>query len=434
MKPISNRYELSRLLGPLHNGMLYEGKDLSLQRTVFVYAIDAQGESAARTYIRGLGSAAEQGASESPFLHILDVEVGRETIHVIISYKPGCSLEHLIRNHPPSFREAISMVADLGQALLDAAEERLLDFSIEANNIWITENGMINVINTWDRPANDQRLSKGLSMLLLQLLARTTQVPANGDPAFIRKALAGLPTDRTEQIIGAVTDAYTERITLASFVRFLRLLPYAKSAEWPPQTNLEAISIPHGMPIPKAEADQEFDEDEEENEEPASFGKPLSPSATRSRPRWLRLGKKLTLGLSLSVLGIAVFAGVFALLVETMNRGPKHEPSTPNIIAEQRPQTNAQEKENPPAKTVSNPTEPPAESAGGTLVSVPTLTGLTQEAAGKLAVETGLHFQFFLEPNKQTAGTVFKQEPAPNQQVEKGSSVTFWVSKGPSQQ
>ncbi|TNJ66283.1 PASTA domain-containing protein [Paenibacillus hemerocallicola] len=417
MKPISNRYELKQLLGPIHDGQLYEGKDLSLQRSVFIYEVQLQGESAVQQYIGRLGSAAQQGATDSPFLHVLDIEVGSGYIHVVISYKPGSSFRQFVRNHPPSFKETTVMISALGQALLDAAEERHLNFSLDPGNIWITEDGTINVINTWDRPEQPNKISKRLSQLFVQLMTRSDYVPADAE-TFSTNLLRALelPTKKKEEVVAAVTDAWKERITLVSFVQFTQSLLQPKSSV--------AAREERAAPVQTWSAPPQIEE------EPAAYMEEERESRPPSRARWFKIGKKVWLGISFSAVGLAVFAGAFVLLVETMNRD-RSKPADP-VIVEHRPQTTTPQKtaeETNKQKTVS---VPPSESQP--IVGVPTLTGLPKEAAEKMALETGLRYTYYLEVNSQPAGTVFKQEPTPNEQVEKGSHVTFWISKGPVQQ
>lgn len=418
MKPISNRYELKQLLSPLLDGQLYEGKDLSLARSVFIYTVDLQGEATAKQYIGKLGSAAQQGATDSPFLHVLDIEAGSGNIHVIISYKPGCSFRQFVRNNPPSFKEAVAMIANLGQALLDAAEERHLNFSLDPCNIWITDDGTIHVINTWDRPSTDSRLSKGLSRLFVQLMARTDHVPEDAESlsSALYRALV-LPVNKKEEVVAAVTEAWKEKLSLASFVQYMNML-----LQSPPSAAFRDERIDAPISRTKTLTYQEMQvayHEEEQTRRPVY------------RNRWLKMGKKVWIALSLSVLGLAVFAGGFVLLVETMSGGGKSKPAEPAVV-EHRPQPAV------PQKTVAEaPKEKPpvvAPSGDQPIVGVPTLTGLSKEAAEKMALDTGLRYEFFLEIDKQAAGTVFKQEPRPNEQVEKGSKVIFWISKGPSPQ
>ncbi|GAA3405997.1 PASTA domain-containing protein [Paenibacillus hodogayensis] len=413
MRPISDRYELKQQLAPLRDGQLYEGKDLSLQRTVFVYSLKLQDEPAVREYVRKLGSAAHQGGTDSPFLHVLDAEIGTDSIHVIISYKPGCSLRQFIAKEPYSYQNALTMAADLGQALLDAATERPMDFSIGADNLWVTEDGVINVINTWECPAEGSRLAHELSSLLTQLLAHSQQPPAGTDEiaALLGNALPALPAAKKEDFVATVQDAWKEKLTLASLLPFIRMLQPSAPGTEPISSVPSAPAAPQTTPL-------WTEEEQEEDDEPV-----------RSRRRSFRTGKRLAVGLA-SVVGVALVAVISVPLIDSLNRSSKKSEPAP-VVAEQTPKTSE------PVKNVPAPPKDTSQTSASTnnpIIPVPTITGLSKEVAEKLMLDSGLRYEFYLETNDKEAGLVFKQEPLPNAQVEKGSSVTFWISKGPVKQ
>jgi hypothetical protein len=62
-------------------------------------------------------------------------------------------------------------------------------------------------------------------------------------------------------------------------------------------------------------------------------------------------------------------------------------------------------------------------------LTTPTLVGLTQAEAEKQALSSGLHYKYFIEPNGQAQGAVFKQDPQAGSNISKGDNVTFWIGK-----
>lgn len=408
MKPISNRYELKQLIAPIHGGLLYEGKDLSLQRPVFVYAVELQGEGATLEYISRLGSAAQQGATDSPFLHVLDIEIGVGYIHVIISYKPGCSLKQFVQTNAPTYSEAVAMVFALGQSLLDAAETRTLDISLDSNNIWITEDGTILVIVSWGCRTSNTKLSKEISQLFVQLAVRSDTTVTDGESIQSKLIRAiDLPLKKKEEAAATITDALQERVSLAYLIQHFNKQLNAPSSEANRHEQEQTVVYDAGPFVDNAQTEH------------------------KPRSRLFQFGKKLWIGIALSGIGIVVFAGMFVLLVETMNRGGNKSDSKEFVIADPAPQSPVL-----PQKTAEDKTkekEVSQTSNDQPIVDVPTLTGLTKEAAEKKALDTGLRYKYFLVFDTLAAGTVLRQEPAPNEQVAKGSSVSFWISKGPSQ-
>lgn len=70
-------------------------------------------------------------------------------------------------------------------------------------------------------------------------------------------------------------------------------------------------------------------------------------------------------------------------------------------------------------------------SKGPALVAVPELVGLTDDEARARLEQAGLEARSMLEPDPEAEpGTVFKQDPAPGTEVERGSTVTYSVSRG----
>ncbi|CAG7658153.1 hypothetical protein PAECIP111802_06966 [Paenibacillus allorhizosphaerae] len=61
---------------------------------------------------------------------------------------------------------------------------------------------------------------------------------------------------------------------------------------------------------------------------------------------------------------------------------------------------------------------------------VPDLVAHTREDAEKIAIASGLRYQFYLESNAADKGVVFKQDLTPGNAVKNGDRITFWMSKG----
>lgn len=449
MKPISNRYELKQLLGPLLNGKLYEGKDLSLQRPVFVYAAQLETGQTIDDYIALLGNVSPLGSTDTPFLHILDVESGTGSVHVIVSYKPGRSFTEHLRLESTTFSQAVERIAALGQALLEAAETRPLQVSLAPENVWVAEDGGLSLINIWERPRQPVKPAKGLSQLFAQMLIGKEQLPADAETFSVQLLRSlDLPVRKKEEVVSVLSEAWKERMTLAAFMQTLqRWLP----ADIPPISSQAVYDTEHDDT--QEEPDDEVDE--------------AADTATRSG--WRRIGKRVWLALALTALGLAVCAGMFILLVELMNGNSKSATERP-AVEQTAPQsdgttngdTGTQQSGgsgNPNNSGSSGNTGNSGNSgnssnsgnsggtgnsanSGSTLPSqpqapvveagkVPKLTGLNQQTAEQASKDAGFRYMFYLETNEQPAGTVFKQDPAPDTELESGTRIYFWVSKGP---
>jgi serine/threonine-protein kinase len=410
----SNRYELKEFIAPHNHGRLFIGEDLSLKRNVFIYEVPILDETSVEEYIRKIGKSAHE-LTNLHFMHILDIEVVNDLIYVIINNKAGCILNQFILNDSISFQEALAMIIQFARSMLDAAEERSLNFSLAPNNIWITGDRTINVINTWDNPEPEQnlRMSKKLSLLFVQLVTRRIDVPIEAESfeLRLRRSLGDIPfANQKEAAVTIITNAWNERLSLAAFVHSLDSLMDGLKAQ-----NISVDSTKSDALDPELPAQDEYSFQPEHGDETES---------PRQRWRLIQLSKKLLLGLSLSLLGVAVFAGVFALLYGTIDL--KGEPSSPT------PAVSAKNEQQPSPSQTPKPDEKlkTPQPASSETVVVPALTGLTKEAAEQQALAAGLRYTYYLEVHQQAAGTVFKQEPIQGGTVARGSRVTFWISKG----
>lgn len=65
----------------------------------------------------------------------------------------------------------------------------------------------------------------------------------------------------------------------------------------------------------------------------------------------------------------------------------------------------------------------------GNIVQVPDLIGMELEEAEAELLRRGLRYQYFIEASDEESGTVFRQEPEGFVDAERGTRVTFWVSR-----
>ncbi|PYI55497.1 PASTA domain-containing protein [Paenibacillus flagellatus] len=473
MNKEQDRYALDALLSPLNGGRLYAGQDLALRRPVLVYEIPIRGTGSTDETVRAIGHASPS-SGKPPFLHLLDVEVGADSIRVAIDFKKGQPFRQFVRMQPLPVQEAAAIVAEFGEALLDAAEDRALDVSLDPDNVWVTDDRKLHLIDGWSRSERGERLSKSVAGLLFLLVTGDERVPADSERIAhaLRQSMRDASPALKSMAVSAVVNAWREQLSLSSLLQHLGRLSEASTVRGRETTAARpAIEDVRPANAPrKAESaetarafvrriDDEPAEDAGTSErvrpEPAEDGVTDQSEPAKRRSPLLRVGKRIWQGLAFAVIGLTVFAVAFVLLVETMSRGDKEAAVPAGAAVEEKPQTGGAQKPEQPAKPgPSNASEKPADAAkppaaggegssngngnGGTVaategdtVTVPSLVGLSKADAEKQALAAGLRYSYFLEANAQAAaGTVFKQDPAPDGKVAKGSRVTFYVSKG----
>ncbi|NOU96792.1 PASTA domain-containing protein [Paenibacillus sp. LMG 31456] len=409
MKPVSNRYTREELIIPLDHGLLYRGKDLSLQRIVFIYAVPHQGQPYAQTYIHQIGNSA-QVTNSAPYMHVFDVEMDQTYIYIIMKYIKGTPLQQFMLNHTFSIQEAAAFVTSMGQTLMEIAEDRPLNFSISPNNLWVSDELQISLINTWDKSQHNQRLSKELSGILYSLVTQTKQVPA--DTEALRNGLQSshlldeLSLTQKKTLITTAANAYEERLSALSFTQSLKDLFHEPN-------EIEGTEEPEDYAVAPRHSHK--------NKALATLFTTLKHALFRKL-----VWKRISLTLSLALLSAVVFIGVFAYLIETTG----HKESKSTLASSTGNQQQTSPPENKPQQIEIKNAKEPVEAKTENHVVVPVLTGLTREDAEKQALANGLRYSFYIETNALAAGTVFKQEPMPHEEAAKGSRVTFWISKG----
>jgi len=153
----------------LTNGLLYYGEDLILQRTVMLYNTAPIKGVPGEEYIRRLQKASS--LIHDGFQHILDTSFEDHSIQIVLQRRLGKPLILELESQLWTFSSVISVVADLGVAMLEVMEERLATYSIGIENLWLNEEGKLSVINHWEEGNPQTRGASGLCTLLIQLFA-----------------------------------------------------------------------------------------------------------------------------------------------------------------------------------------------------------------------------------------------------------------------
>jgi hypothetical protein len=386
-KSIEKRYVPHSQIHSLNNGSINYGEDLFLHRKVMLYMagfMEKQSMEAYTLKIRKTASFKNDG-----FLHILDTSFEERSVLIVLQYRPGKLLLGEL-NHPMwTFPYAIKLVADLGVSMLDAMEEQIIGYSIGVENLWLSEDERLSIINYWEEGETHTQGAIGLCRLLLQLLSGSTEIPGPFEAIHTYLERIHIPMATAEQKVALVTlikRVCQGQASLSTLIFDLQSFFVAKKA------NEEAIPFYSTKAI--------------ENNS-------LDPKTVEKEP--VRLFKWVGLGAFSLVLAI--------FLIWFLWPSPKHNEHVSVPTSTDKPSLSPS-----PIKTL-EPTSKP-QSPDIQEVSIPNLIGLTQADAEKQALTAGLHYDYILEANQQTKGSVFKQNPVSGTKALKGDNITFWVSKG----
>lgn len=450
---IGKRYIPEKPILPLPRGMIYLGKDLSLNRHVIMYGVDSSDEPFAAQYIRQLREAS-QFTGEN-FMHILDLGIDSGSNRLMAILKPchGKPLIQEIGRRTLGFEENVRLVCELGTTMQKAYAEGIPPFSVHADNLWLNEEMQIVVMNYWEKGPSLHSDAVGLCGLLYQLMTGAQTIPESGAhlEMLLRESLRELPPQQLEDVMRLIRAAYTEALSLQEFVFQLRqqlsLRGEQAMSGWKPAASEAQAKSYVRPPIQIAKQERE-EKPSQTAARPAQPETRANTAAKRNTEDELLEEATITMELEAedeekrsfgwiakrvliygtAAVGIVVLAGFILIGLIDNHKPNRGDEST---FAEQTPPTPQTQ---PQATTTPKDTKPDTATAkppsAGEPVQAPSLIGLTREQAEKQALASGLHYEFVIEANSQPNNTVFKQDPLPNTSIKSGDNIKFWVSKG----
>lgn len=484
-----NRYQITEPWRKNGDGWLSSAMDPKLNREVLIWRIAVLNDRDQEECLRRLGAAAR--FAHRRFIHILDVSVDGSQVYAVLTKGEGRLLADQMSSLNWSARDILVQLRGLITPLREARRERVQDFAVTAENLWLDASGRLHIINYWSEADGKERESYGLAMLLYQLCSRSLELPSSIREfnSIISQAMDGLPGGGSEEAVEWAGSAFLASCTLKEFETGLdRLLgepPVSNpshagippAASMPPRTRMqreeerERRSPTGAAPVPVNVQQEPYKEEHAEYEE-----EELQEGRGRRLKPWLWFTVGVFLLGFLGVLGIWYVTrppqkdSTPSIPSATAGSSPTAAAGSPSASISPAPAATAKPagSSKPSAKPApgtasgkpapsgqaasSSPTASPASSAKPSTAAsgspqssstpaaskapveenakVPNLVGQTLEEAERLARQAGLGYEFKLEANDSAAqGTVFKQDLTPGTPVNKGDKIMFWVSK-----
>lgn len=397
-KSIEQRYVPHSQLLSLHRGNLHYGEDVSLRRPVILFTAEYGSAQSAEAYTQKFRKTAS--FNHDGFHHILDTFFAESSVLIVLQYRPGRLLREELDKKRWTFPEAISLVTDLGVSMLDAMEEQITGFSIGVDNLWLSEDGRLSVINYWEEGEPQTQGAIGLCRLFTRLLSGSAEIPGPFEALHTHLERTRIPMATPEQkdaLVKLIKRVSQGQASLSSLVFELRGLP---AANRPDSEEIKAPPLREAVPA----------DDDETDEEPA-------------RPGSRRLG--LSLG---AVAFLAAVVVVWALWPS--GKSKEHVTVPPSASAKPAASPSPAHTPEIEKKQTTAGTGSRSDGTGQTEeVLIPNLVGMTQADAESQALTSGLHYEFYLEASDKADGSVFKQDPPAGTKAYKGDNVTFWISK-----
>ncbi|OAS13812.1 Stk1 family PASTA domain-containing Ser/Thr kinase [Paenibacillus oryzisoli] len=389
---IGTRYVPSTQIVSFPHGTLHYGDDVFLTRKVLLYRKALRHNQLGVDYISSLQDKA--AFIHDGFHHMLDTSIAQDAVTIILQAKSGSLFAHTMFKRKWSYAAVVAIISDLGVSLLDAMEDKITGFSVRPDNLWLTDQNKLSVINYWEEDEPEEQGAVGLCRLMIQLLTGSEIISDTFEVMHTSLERASIPSATTEQklaLIRLIKFICHGQSSLSSLVFGLRSLPPSASSN---------SSIKQEEPIP------------EESTE-------ILPTVQyESHIRSNRSAKLIALG-SVSALVIGIISVWYLWpepkVVQTVVIISPTPTSTP--IATTGPSAT-------PNVKLTSMNEATEETI------VPNLVGQTQADAEEMALAAGLHYNFLIETSTQAKGIVTKQEPKAGTKGLVGDNVTFWVSKG----
>lgn len=420
-----SRYMTEQTIKNLTNGSLAKGTDLTFKRDVLLYTFQETDELAHHEAMRWITKASRM--SDGHFMRILDTGSDNGTLFVVLQAETGSPLSDRLNDLKITGHKALAYVYELAEGIRETRRNRLQECSVDADNLWMEDNGRLRILNFWKEGNHGRRGVPGLALLLYQMGAQT-DIPTSSLSAYafeMNRLFADLSEAFRERAVALACKAYEGACTLADFQAELEVL-------------LGIGGESKARNLTAAERKQE---------------EPLTRDRTVTAHKQAQLGKRLRASIQLRRWQLFATAGfsVLVLLLWLSLRpspapgdGPNPQTASPaaaplvtvvtpkpTATASQAPAATAEPAASAPDTTqdagLQQPEDEAAQVKAGT---VPDLVAHTREEAEQMAKAAGLRYQFFLETNAAAKGVVFKQDLSPGADVKKGERITFWVSKG----
>ncbi|TVY03974.1 PASTA domain-containing protein [Paenibacillus cremeus] len=424
MNHIAKRYILEQPLTEITNGLLVRGMDLTFQRSVLLYTFQESDELALQEALRRMKKAFQ--VSGEHFMHVLDAGSENETLFAVLQAYSGSPLFDRLIDLEITGHKALMYVLELAKGIRETRRNRLPECAVDAKNLWLDDNGRLRIINFWAEGKYGRRGVEGLALLLYQLGAKT-DIPTSSISAYsfeMNRLFADLSEPARARAVALASKAYEGLCSLGDFQQELEaLLDFGH----------EGKELPLLKPRePRSQPRITTATDRKNSEQPALFREWIQ------RLRW-----PLFAAAGSGVLVLLLWLTLRPLPYHSNGSKPQTTPTTvPTAIATNRTET---PKPPPPATSSQARTDVPLNKASeveaqpendstiqAKMGIVPNLVAHTREDAEKLAIASGLRYQFYLEANDADKGIVFKQDLTPGTAVNNGDRISFWVSKGKS--
>ncbi|MCR8845559.1 PASTA domain-containing protein [Paenibacillus sp. SC116] len=218
---IADRYELNGEIMQSDDGIWYRALDTSLNREVFLLLIRPEARAYSEAFPQ-LFSEVGHVSNES-FLQILNAGTNEEQRYVVFHARKGMPMYQYAERHAVKLQTTLRWVQTAGELLLQGERSGMPSFSVSFDNLWITDNDEILVMNYWKEAVGSRTGSIGMSQLLYQLSTLHALAPRQYDiyASRVQSILKHeLPAQR-EAVLALTKRVYESDVPVREYVHTL---------------------------------------------------------------------------------------------------------------------------------------------------------------------------------------------------------------------
>ncbi|MDK8180015.1 Stk1 family PASTA domain-containing Ser/Thr kinase [Paenibacillus sp. UMB4589-SE434] len=173
---IDGRYELVQTIMQSDDGTWYRAQDTSLKREIFLLLSTGTPEDS----LRELTAELSQSSSDS-FFQLLNAGTDGPNAFMVFNAYKGMPLYQYAEKHAVPLQTALQIVFLAGQRLQEGGRLGTSAFSVSFDNLWITDQHELLVMNYWNEARSSRTGTSGLSQLLYQLCTLHALAPRQYD-------------------------------------------------------------------------------------------------------------------------------------------------------------------------------------------------------------------------------------------------------------
>lgn len=219
---IDNRYEITRELMRSEDGIWYMANDTALKREIIILLTELnEYETLLKTQreMMNIGN-----MTSDAFLQILNAGRYEDYSFIIFQCNTGMPLFQYVERHAVSLQSVLQWVYRAGYLLQEGQRAGLPEFSVSFDNLWITHDHEILVMNYWKEARGNRTGVIGLMQLLYQCCTLHALAPRQLDifADRMQSALKNEHPARKQSVITLVTSTFENEPSLNHYLVMLK--------------------------------------------------------------------------------------------------------------------------------------------------------------------------------------------------------------------